>query len=67
MTKRSIDPADLVGIAEIAERAHVGPSAVVNWRQRHADFPEPLASPSSGPVFYWPDISAWLTSTGRQT
>lgn len=29
------------GLARLAERCGVGPSAVANWRKRHADFPEP--------------------------
>ena len=51
---------DLVSLFEIAELAGVSPSAVSNWRKRHADFPEPVAELRSGPVFRLPQVRSWL-------
>jgi chromosome partitioning protein len=52
--------ARLVGILEIAELAGVSPSAVTNWRKRHADFPFPTSDLKSGPVFDERQIREWL-------
>lgn len=55
--------ADLVGIAEIADRAHVKPNTVSVWRKRHAaTFPRPAAELAVGPVWEWRDVEAWLAS-----
>ena len=51
---------DLVGINEIAEMANVSRQAVANWRTRASDFPAPLVSLASGPVFKRTQIRAWL-------
>jgi len=51
---------ELVSIFEIAEMATVTPSAVANWRKRHADFPAPVEELRSGPVFSAPQVKAWL-------
>lgn len=40
--------------------AHVTPSAVANWRKRHADFPAPVADLRSGPVFNVNHVKSWL-------
>lgn len=50
---------ELVGVAEIAELFGVSRQAASNWRERHADFPSPVASLKSGPVWQLPDILAW--------
>jgi chromosome partitioning protein len=50
----------LLGISEIAELAQVSRQAVTNWRTRVADFPQPIAELSSGPVFRASDIRRWL-------
>ena len=58
----------LVGVAEIADRAGVQPSTVHAWRTRHDDFPGPIASLKSGPVWSWATIQRWLQvrpPTGR--
>jgi hypothetical protein len=58
----------LVGVAEIAERARVQPSTVHAWRTRHDDFPDPIASLKSGPVWSWASVDRWLQvrpPTGR--
>ena len=51
---------ELIGLREIAELGGVRPSAVANWRRRHADFPAPSAELSSGPVFDRENIQRWL-------
>ena len=63
---RLIDPADLVGSAEIAERLGVArPQVVHDWRRRHAEFPEPVATLKTAFIWYWPDVEAWAQRTGR--
>lgn len=54
----------LVGIAEIAELFGVSRQAASNWRERHADFPDPTASLKSGPVWELPCILTWAESRG---
>lgn len=51
---------EVVGVAEIAGRAHVQPSTVQKWRQRHNDFPPPFAELAAGPVWLWEPIARWL-------
>ena len=68
---------DLVGPAEIADRAGVSRSAVSQWRKRYPKFPAPLATigatrnaPNGGgggtPVWNWPAVAKWLDATGRR-
>lgn len=57
--------ADLVGTHEIAQRAGVSAQAVCNWATRHETFPAPLVSLECGRVWYWPQVAAWLSATGR--
>ena len=51
---------DLVGISEIAEMAGVKSAAVANWRTRFDDFPAPIVTLRSGPVFYRSHVKRWL-------
>jgi predicted DNA-binding transcriptional regulator AlpA len=61
-----VDPADLVGAHEIAERLDVSRSQVVHvWRKRHADFPEPIATLRSALIWDWTHVEAWAQATGR--
>ena len=63
---RSVDPVDLVGAAEIAERLGLSlPQTVHDWRRRHADFPEPVATLRMGMVWHWPEVESWARRTGR--
>jgi predicted DNA-binding transcriptional regulator AlpA len=56
----------LVGAAEIAERLGVKRATVVHdWRRRHPEFPQPVATLSAGLVWAWPDVAAWAAETGR--
>lgn len=52
----------LLGLFEISELANVSPSAVINWRKRFSDFPQPLAELKSGPVFSEAAVKVWLAN-----
>ena len=54
----------LVGVAEVAELLGVTRQAASNWRERHADFPSPIASLRSGPVWELPAILSWAQAQG---
>lgn len=58
---------DLVGPAEVAERAGVTRAAVDRWRERHPAFPAPIVRLRQGPVWHWADVERWLRETGRRT
>ncbi|MGH9444351.1 MAG: helix-turn-helix transcriptional regulator [Terriglobia bacterium] len=55
-----MNPADLIGLYEVAELAGVSPPAVANWRRRNLNFPAPFVELKSGPVFRKAEIGAWL-------
>jgi hypothetical protein len=55
-----IDPADLVGLAEIAIRAGCTNAAVANWAARHPGFPAPVRELICGPVYSWAAVADWL-------
>lgn len=56
----------LVGAAEIAERVGATrPQAVHTWRQRYADFPEPVVTLRRVILWHWPDVEKWARRTGR--
>lgn len=56
-----MNPADLIGLFEVAELAGVSTPAVANWRNRDASFPKPVVELKSGPVFRRTEICGWLT------
>ena len=61
-----MDPGQLVGAAEIAQRLGLAFSQTVHdWRRRHADFPPPVATLKMGLVWFWPDVESWARRTGR--
>lgn len=60
-----VDPAELVGAAEIATRLGVRRDTVHLWRRRDLGFPDPVAELEQAMVWHWPDIDAWARSTGR--
>jgi hypothetical protein len=64
-----VNVADLVSVHEIGARAGVSTQAVHNWAARHHAFPRPIATFGTGPramdVWHWPDVAAWLDTTGR--
>lgn len=51
---------ELMGIYEIAQLAGVSPQAVSNWVVRKADFPLPVATLASGPIWNGQRIRRWL-------
>lgn len=57
---------DLLGINEVAALAGVSRQAVVNWRSRQKDFPQPIASLASGPIFEKHTVVRWLRRKGFQ-
>jgi hypothetical protein len=63
---RRLDPADLVGTSEIAERLGVAHAETVHaWRRRYEDFPKPVAKLGIGLIWAWKDVEAWARRTGR--
>ena len=62
---RRVDPEDVVGASEIAERLGVSSSVVHDWQRRYEDFPNPLLRLRMGLLWHWPDVEAWARSTGR--
>lgn len=59
---------NLLGIAEVANFANVSKQAVSNWRMRYDDFPRPLQSLQSGPVWEREKIENWVNSfKGEET
>jgi predicted DNA-binding transcriptional regulator AlpA len=50
----------------IAQRLVVTrPQVVHEWRRRHADFPEPVASLKTTLIWSLAEIEAWAKKTGR--
>jgi predicted DNA-binding transcriptional regulator AlpA len=63
---RKIDIDDLVGAHEIAARLGVArPQVVHEWRRRHPDFPEPVATLRTALIWDWADVKKWAAQTGR--
>lgn len=54
-----------VSSADIARLADVRPTAVSNWRKRHADFPAPIGGTESSPRFDLTKVVAWLQAQGK--
>lgn len=57
---------EILGINEIAALAGVTGQAVTNWRVRAPDFPKPISTLASGPVFRRNQIRAWLIKNNRK-
>jgi predicted DNA-binding transcriptional regulator AlpA len=61
-----VDPKQLVGAAEIAERLGAArPQMVHMWRRRDASFPKPIAELRQAMIWHWPDVETWAKATGR--
>ncbi len=61
-----VDPDNLVGAAEIAERLGLASTSVIHdWRRRHPDFPQPVRVLTMGLIWRWKDIERWTRATGR--
>ena len=55
-----MDQLPLVGYFEISMRAGVKRPVVTMWRTRYDTFPRPVAELHNGPIFWWPQVKAWL-------
>ena len=61
-----VDPKDLVGAHEIAERLGLAfPNLIHTWRRRHSDFPKPVTELRAGLIWNWNEVAEWITATGR--
>ncbi len=68
MTNETVRVADLVGVAEIAERVHLSKQAVSGWyRNGLSHMPEPMLVLKMGALWEWPVIVRWLTRPGAVT
>ncbi|WP_407698378.1 hypothetical protein [Streptomyces marianii] len=56
---------DTLLLTAIARRAGVGRAAVVNWRRRHDDFPQPVGGTADHPEFRTDEAEAWLRKHGK--
>jgi hypothetical protein len=65
---KPVDPDDLVGAAEIAERLGILRQSVHQLRRRGTDdFPPPVAELKQGHLWSWAAVETWARSTGRLT
>lgn len=55
----------MVSVTEIAQRLGRSVGAIHQARRRHADFPAPLATLATGPVWAWSDIERWAAIPRR--
>ena len=56
---------DLVGLAEAAELAGIGRSALSLRRKQHSNFPQPAAELCCGPIWFRWQIEAYLAEERR--
>lgn len=62
----------LGGVREMAERRGLPKSTVATWWARSREgltihpFPQPVFRPSTGPLFYLPDIDTFVPGTSRR-
>ena len=57
---------ELLGLAEVADLLQVTKQAIANWRARREDFPAPIATLKSGPVWSTDSILRWADQEGMQ-
>ena len=63
---KKVDPADLVGAHEIAERLGLSfPNVVHTWRKRHSDFPQPVTELKAGLIWDWNEVQSWVRGRSR--
>ncbi len=63
---KKVDVDDLVGAHEIAQRLGVArPQVVHEWRRRHADFPDPIATLKTALIWDWAEVEVWALRTDR--
>jgi hypothetical protein len=65
---KKVDPKDVVGAYEIAERLGLSfPNVVHNWHRRHPDFPEPVIKLKAGLFWDWNEVQKWVQATDRKS
>lgn len=58
-----VDPADLIGPAEVAEIIGItNPGGVSVYRHRYDDFPEPIVEKGRCLLWLRPDVERWATT-----
>lgn len=62
---RKVDVDDLVGATEIAHRLGIDRRSVHQLRNRHPEFPKPVAHLESALIWAWLDVEHWARATGR--
>jgi predicted DNA-binding transcriptional regulator AlpA len=61
-----VNPNDIVGAKEIAERIGRSHTTIVHsWHRRLKHFPRPIAVISAGKLWDWKEIEAWAKKTKR--
>ncbi len=63
---RTVEVADLVGTAEIADRLGRHRNMAHTWLHLYPTFPRPVARLPMGHVWSWADVEAWAVATGRR-
>lgn len=63
---RWLDQLHIVDLSAIAEYAETTRGTVASWRNRHSDFPRPLATLAIGPIWRWSDIVRWLSASKKK-
>lgn len=58
---------DLVGVAELANLSGRSINTIQTWRRRHRDFPDPLVTLASGPVWSWAPVERWIARRPART
>jgi len=61
-------PEIVMGTAEIADWLGVSQATVHQWRRRHPDFPAPMQTLATGPIWRICDVATWASRerpTGR--
>lgn len=64
--RRILNPALLVGSADIGRKIGTSRRTPMGWFARYSDFPRPLTYINSDqPIWYWPEVERWIRSTNR--
>jgi hypothetical protein len=53
----------IVGNQEISQRTGASKALIHSWTSKpHRGFPAPLVRLAAGPLYWWPEVSRWLTT-----
>lgn len=53
----------IVGNQEISRRTGASKALIHSWTSKpHRGFPTPIVTLAAGPLYWWPEVSQWLTS-----